>query len=224
MTKERSPIEAPSALLHRLIYGEVRSECPNRRTQSKIPMHRDSSRTLPFNSNLHGLRGIAAMAGLLFHWGSKLGHFREARSTLIVTWLDTRWDLAMLLDLGFLSESLFFCPAQPGDPERPTNAGRRIRRTPAADSGDAGPRRDRLLRRRTADHGTPMEWIMKTGVIYCREIAAIDSARASAIFACPAIFGCTSSPTKSSGVSRRKRSGPQTTLSNCAHNRSISDP
>jgi peptidoglycan/LPS O-acetylase OafA/YrhL len=73
-----------------------------------ISTHRKASPTLSFNPNLHGLRGIAAMAVLLFHWGSRLGHFREVRPALVVSAFDTQWDLGMGLDFGFLGVSLFF--------------------------------------------------------------------------------------------------------------------
>jgi peptidoglycan/LPS O-acetylase OafA/YrhL len=47
-------------------------------------------------------------AVLLFHWGSRLGHFREVRPALVVSAFDTQWDFGMGLDFGFLGVSLFF--------------------------------------------------------------------------------------------------------------------
>jgi acetyltransferase len=64
--------------------------------------------TLAFNPNLHGFRGIAALAVLLFHWGSSIGFFPQARQHMTVTALGSKWDLGMALDFGWLGVPLFF--------------------------------------------------------------------------------------------------------------------
>lgn len=74
-------------------------------TISTQTMH---SETLAFNPNLHGFRGIAALAVVLFHWGSSTGFFPQARHHMSVNMFGSIWDLGMLLDFGWLGVPLFF--------------------------------------------------------------------------------------------------------------------
>ncbi len=67
-------------------------------------MAHQSSAQPGFNPNLHGLRGIAALAVLLFHWGSDIGFFPEARRS----WVVSEWDFGYVLDIGWLGVPLFF--------------------------------------------------------------------------------------------------------------------
>jgi peptidoglycan/LPS O-acetylase OafA/YrhL len=66
------------------------------------------AQALEFNPVLHGLRGVAAIAVLLFHWGSSIGFFPELRSRMLVYFLGIQWDLGILLDFGWLGVPLFF--------------------------------------------------------------------------------------------------------------------
>ena len=63
-----------------------------------------SSAQLGFNPSVHGLRGIAALAVLLFHWGFDIGFFPEARRS----WVVSEWDFGFALDYGWLGVPLFF--------------------------------------------------------------------------------------------------------------------
>ena len=71
-------------------------------------MQTHQSDRLKFNPTLHGLRAIAALAVLLFHWGSSIGFFPQARAFMTVTIFNTSWDLGMFLDFGWLGVLLFF--------------------------------------------------------------------------------------------------------------------
>ena len=71
-------------------------------------MHTSSPGALAFNPYLHGLRGIAATAVLLFHWGSGIGFFPQARKELVIEGFGSQWDLGVLLDVGWLGVPLFF--------------------------------------------------------------------------------------------------------------------
>ena len=73
-----------------------------------ISSARNGASVLAFNPNLHGFRGIAALAVVLFHWGSDIGFFPEARRELTVSVLGTDWDLGLLIDFGWLGVPLFF--------------------------------------------------------------------------------------------------------------------
>ncbi len=61
-----------------------------------------------FNPVLHGFRASAALAVLLFHWGSGIGFFPQARAHMVITGLNTDWDLGMLVDFGWLGVPVFF--------------------------------------------------------------------------------------------------------------------
>ncbi len=61
-----------------------------------------------FNPNLHGLRGIAALLVLLFHWGSDIGFFPEIRRLLVVDSPAGSWDFGRFLDMGWIGVPIFF--------------------------------------------------------------------------------------------------------------------
>lgn len=65
-------------------------------------------KTLTFNPILHGLRAVAALAVLLFHWGSGIGFFPQARGKMTVSVFNSDWDLGLFLDFGWLGVLLFF--------------------------------------------------------------------------------------------------------------------
>ena len=71
-------------------------------------MQKQQDNTLKFNPVLHGFRAIAALAVVLFHWGSSIGFFPELRQQLSVTVFNTAWDLGMVLDFGWLGVPVFF--------------------------------------------------------------------------------------------------------------------
>ena len=71
-------------------------------------MHQRRGNTLRFNPVLHGMRAMAALAVVLFHWGSGIGFFPQARAHMSVSAFDTRWDLGLFLDYGWLGVLLFF--------------------------------------------------------------------------------------------------------------------
>jgi peptidoglycan/LPS O-acetylase OafA/YrhL len=59
-----------------------------------------------FNPALHGLRGIAAMAVLIFHWDQFSPTLMDSLSN--VSLLGTSWDLGMQVGFGWLGVPLFF--------------------------------------------------------------------------------------------------------------------
>lgn len=61
---------------------------------------------MTFNPALHGLRGLAALAVLLFHWDQFYPAF--GRSVSMVSAFGSQWDLSMQLHFGWLGVHLFF--------------------------------------------------------------------------------------------------------------------